>query len=131
MWSALAALALARDDVAEAARIAEEGMLLANRTVGARTPHGGHLTELAGTTALANGQPRLAVERFTEAISIFEELSGPEHPVVASLHAQRGEAFAALEDFEHARTDYRAALAVERASSSTRAQAHEGLAACP
>jgi len=82
----------------EASRWMEDGVSLANRTLGGRGPMTGAMVAAAGELALTQGDFELSERRLESALSVFEEVAGPEHPIIAETLTTLGNAKAGLGD---------------------------------
>lgn len=105
-----AGLAQADGKPDEASRWAEEGLLLANRTLGGSATLTGSMSATAGQLALRQEKFDIAEQRFETALAIFEQAVGPEHPLSFESLTSLGNAKAGLGEFEEAIACYQRAL---------------------
>ncbi|MGH1345905.1 MAG: protein kinase domain-containing protein [Nannocystales bacterium] len=80
----------------EAWRLAEEGVLVANRTLGGSAPLTASMSAMAGELAVNQEKFDIAEQRLETALVVFEEVSGPEHPVIVDVLSSLGNAKSGL-----------------------------------
>lgn len=105
-------LAQADGKPAEAWRWAEDGLLLANRTLGGSAPLTGSMSATAGELALNHGKFDIAEQRLEAALAVFEDVAGPEHPIIVEVLTSLGNARHGQGESEEARDCYRRALQI-------------------
>ncbi|MBV1858949.1 MAG: tetratricopeptide repeat protein, partial [Nannocystaceae bacterium] len=105
-------LAQAEGRPEEAWAWAEEGLLLANRTLGGSAPLTGSMSATAGQLALLQEKFEIAEQHFESAREIFEEVTGPDHPIMVEILTSLGNARFGLGKAEDARDCYRRALEI-------------------
>jgi len=96
----------------EAWRWAEDGLLLANRTLGGSAVMTGSMSATAGELALSQDKFDIAQERFETALSIFEEAAGPDHPLNFEALTSLGNAKAGRGNLDGAIACYERALEI-------------------
>ena len=113
LFTIRANLAQAEGRTEEAWQLAEEGMLMANRTLGGRAALTGSMTATAGELAYNQGKYAVALQRFETALSIFEEVAGPKHPLLSEVLIRMGDAELHLDHHAQAFTHYERAMTIE------------------
>ncbi len=105
-------LAQADGEHDEAWRWAEDGLLLANRTLGGSAVMTGSMSATAGELALRQEKFDIAEQRFETALAIFEETTGPDHPLNFEALTSLGNAKAGGGEVDEAIACYERALEI-------------------
>lgn len=96
----------------EAAPLLEESIPLLRQAFGERSPYLDEALNELGNVANQIGDFSRARGSFEQALSIVEEIKGPEHADAAGVHKNLGDACVKLGDLDAARTHFDRALAI-------------------
>jgi len=127
LYTIRANLAQAEGQPDEARKWAEEGMLMANRSLGGRDPYTGSMTATAGELAFSQGDYAIAAQRFATALSIYEFAAGPTHPMLGMFLRRLGDTHVKMDEPARATAHYERALELD-IPADTRAWVLVGLA---